>query len=119
MLSCTIWENLSTPDAGKRFLRCVKNLSIAKLKYNLGAMNLVATHPQARGIYNVGYGTSLSILELDEKIIELTNSRPKIQFEPERLGDVKHSRGSADKLRSLGWRPEYSLEQGLESMVKD
>jgi UDP-glucose 4-epimerase len=46
------------------------------------------------------------IKDLAEAIVELTVSSSEILYGPSRPGDVRHSRASADKLRSLGWRPQ-------------
>jgi len=37
---------------------------------------------------------------------------------PERAGDVKHSRSSADKLRNAGWQPKHSLDDALPTTLE-
>ena len=36
----------------------------------------------------------------------------------QRIGDVKHSRACADKLLAAGWKPQYSLEEGLKTTLE-
>jgi UDP-glucose 4-epimerase len=63
--------------------------------------------------YNVALGHSTSILELAEKIIEITNSKSEIQFLEERPGDIKHSKANPTKFNQLGFKPEYNIEMAL------
>lgn len=68
--------------------------------------------------YNVALGYSTSILELAEKIIEITNSKSQIQFLKERSGDIKHSKANPAKFNDLGFRPDYSIDSALEETIK-
>lgn len=63
--------------------------------------------------YNVALGHSTSILELAQKIIEITNSKSEIQFLEERAGDIKHSKANPSKFNQLGFKPKYSIAQAL------
>lgn len=68
--------------------------------------------------YNVALGYSTSILELAEKIIEITNSKSQIQFLEERSGDIKHSKANPAKFNDLGFRPDHSIDSALEETIK-
>jgi UDP-glucose 4-epimerase len=68
--------------------------------------------------YNVALGHSTSILELAEKIIEITNSKSEIQFFEDRPGDIKHSRANPSKFNELGFKPDYSIEKALEETIE-
>lgn len=63
--------------------------------------------------YNVALGHSTSILELAQKIIEITNSKSEIQFLEERAGDIKHSQANPSKFNQLGFKPQYTIDQAL------
>jgi UDP-glucose 4-epimerase len=77
-----------------------------------------ATHtPGMTGVFNAGYGDQITILELAQRILSLTGSRSSIQFEPERLGDVHHSRASVERLQNAGFRPMGTLDAGLREML--
>jgi len=65
------------------------------------------------GVFNVGYGGSITINAIAERILAQTGGKGSIVHEAPRPGDVRHSRASADKLRAAGWKPGYDLESGL------
>lgn len=67
--------------------------------------------------YNVALGYSTSILELAEKIIDITNSKSQIQFLEERSGDIKHSKADPSKFNDLGFKPSHSIETALEETI--
>ncbi|WP_139958473.1 SDR family NAD(P)-dependent oxidoreductase [Flavicella sediminum] len=67
--------------------------------------------------YNVALGHSTSILELAEKIKELTNSKSEILFLDERPGDIKHSKANTTKFNKLGFEPIYSIDEALEETI--
>ena len=52
------------------------------------------------------------------KIIASAGSDSKVLHGPERAGDVKHSRSSADKLRNAGWQPKHSLDDALATTLE-
>jgi UDP-glucose 4-epimerase len=79
----------------------------------VAALVHAATHPDLTGTFNVGYGTSMTVNELADRIIRLSGSSSKITHLPERPGDVRHSRAAIDKLLATGFRHVSSLEQGL------
>lgn len=68
--------------------------------------------------YNVALGYSTSILELAEKIIQITNSKSQIQFLEERSGDIKHSKADPTKFNDLGFKPSHSIEKALEETIQ-
>ena len=72
----------------------------------------------ASGVFNAGYGGQTTILELARTIIRLAGSRSEIRYAPGRAGDVRHSRAAVDKLCATGWRPAFTLEQGLAATLE-
>jgi len=68
--------------------------------------------------YNVALGHSTSVLELAEKIIEITNSKSEIQFLDERPGDIKHSKADPSKFNKLGFKPTYTINKALEETIE-
>jgi UDP-glucose 4-epimerase len=71
------------------------------------------------GIFNVARGNSISIYELAKLIIQETNSRSKIIFAPERVGDIKHSLADIEKTKKkLNFNPEFNLIDGLKITIK-
>lgn len=78
-----------------------------------GALAFLTEETALSGVFNAGYGGSLSINALAEQILELTGSKSRIVHAPARAGDIRHSSASAAKLRSAGWKPQYDLAGGL------
>jgi len=70
------------------------------------------------GVYNVASGKEMSIKELAETIIKLTNSSSKITDAPKRKGDIERSVGDNSKIGELGWKPETDIEEGLSYTIK-
>ncbi|MEI6890607.1 MAG: SDR family oxidoreductase [Pontiella sp.] len=70
------------------------------------------------GFFNVAYGGRLTINDLAKKIIKLTRSSSKIEYAPERSGDVKHSMASVDKISKVGFEPTSSFEAGLKNTIE-
>jgi UDP-glucose 4-epimerase len=81
------------------------------------AIEHVTLTPQLTGVFNAGAGGSLSIGELAGRIIALSGSPSRIEYQPERPGDVRHSRACVDKLLATGWQPRHSLDDGLREML--
>lgn len=81
------------------------------------AANLVAAE-RGSGVYNVACGNRVTIRDLADAILDLTGSSSRIIHEAPRAGDVRHSRGDASRLRSLGWAPKVSLGEGLRRTIK-
>jgi UDP-glucose 4-epimerase len=77
----------------------------------------VATQPGLSGVFNVGYGKQMTILQLARRIIAATGSNSVIQHAPERPGDVKHSRASIEKLHAAGFCPPGSFDVGLAETI--
>jgi UDP-glucose 4-epimerase len=83
----------------------------------VGALAYAVEVPQISGVFNAGYGESISILELANQIIQLTGSKSIINFEPKRPGDIRHSLSDPSKLLAAGWRPRFDLASGLRNLV--
>jgi len=77
----------------------------------------LAEKPELTGVYNVANGGTITIKELAEKIVALTNSRSEIRFAPERAGDIKHSLAAVEKIKSVYFTPSNKFEDGLKNTV--
>ncbi len=83
----------------------------------VGALAYAGASRTMAGTYNVGYGSSRSILALAEEIIRLTGSKSRIEHLPPRAGDVRHSLASTERLLAAGWKPRSSVSAGLAETV--
>jgi UDP-glucose 4-epimerase len=79
----------------------------------VGALTFAAQTPGVTGVFNAGYGGQITINQLAREIINAAGSTSEVIHGPARAGDVKHSRASAAKLRSAGWTPQHTLQEGL------
>jgi len=81
------------------------------------AVELVLREGQAGEIYNVG-GRELENLELTRRVLELTGADPGlVRHVEDRLGHDRRYSLDCSKLSSLGWSPQWSLEDGLGETV--
>jgi UDP-glucuronate decarboxylase len=70
------------------------------------------------GPVNLGNPHEFTILELAERVIQLTGSRSKIVNKPLPTDDPTQRRPSIELARQkLGWQPTIELEQGLERTI--
>jgi UDP-glucose 4-epimerase len=83
----------------------------------VGALAFAAETATVGGVFNAGYGASMSILELAREILRVTGSSSAIQFQPVRPGDIRHSTADPSRLLAAGWRPAFNLARGLEQLA--
>ena len=68
---------------------------------------------------NLGNPTEFTMLELAEKIIQLTNSNSKLNFQDLPLDDPKQRKPDIKKANEiLDWNPIVEIGQGLEATIK-
>lgn len=80
--------------------------------------NLIAMKT-ADGVYNIGSGNAISIKDLAEIIIDITNSKSDIIYDKPFKGDPDHTLANIDKAkRDLGWSPEITIREGLERYLR-
>lgn len=69
-------------------------------------------------VYNLGNPNEFSILELAEKIKELTGSTSEMQFQDLPEDDPKQRCPEITKAKTrLGWDPQIHLEEGLKRLI--
>lgn len=79
----------------------------------------VSAHPVSGEVINIACGYEVSLNQLAEKINQQLGKNIKVNYAPERVGDVKHSLadiGKAEKL--LGYKPLVSFDQGLSKTIE-
>ncbi|WP_421903912.1 UDP-glucuronic acid decarboxylase family protein [Maridesulfovibrio sp.] len=83
-----------------------------------GFLTLMATPDEVTGPVNLGNPTEFSILELAEKVIELTGSKSELIFKPLPGDDPKQRKPDITRAKELGWEPTIQLEKGLVSTIE-
>lgn len=83
----------------------------------VGALAFAAENEAATGVFNVGYGQSMTISDLVGRILALTGSKSELRYLPTRAGDIRHSASDPSKLLAAGWLPKDSLETGLRKLI--
>ncbi len=79
-----------------------------------GMIDFMNTGEDIIGPMNIGNPYEFKIMELAQKIIELTNSESKIVFKPLPQDDPMQRKPDISKLKKLiGWEPTTQLEEGL------
>ena len=83
-----------------------------------GMIKLMNTPDDFIGPMNIGNPREFTILELAQKVIELTGSKSKIVFHPLPEDDPMQRRPDISLATSvLGWKPEIPLEDGLVKTI--
>lgn len=79
-----------------------------------GMIRTMATDDDFIGPVNLGNPNEFTMLELAQKVIELTESKSKLIFEPLPQDDPKQRQPNIDLAKSkLDWEPKVQLEEGL------
>ena len=84
-----------------------------------GFLRLMETEDGVTGPINLGNPGEFTILELAEKVIEMTNSRSKIVHRPLPADDPRQRRPDISRAHSiLGWEPTVPLSKGLDPTIR-
>ena len=69
-------------------------------------------------VYNVGSGVNTSVLEVANKLKELYNSNVEVTISGNyRLGDIRHNYADLSKVKSIGFEPKVSFDEGIEKFA--
>jgi UDP-glucose 4-epimerase len=70
-------------------------------------------------VINIASGKNISVVELGEKIINISGSKSTINFEKSREGDVDKSLAEISTAKAiLNWEPKYSFDDGLKETIE-
>ena len=84
-----------------------------------GMIRLMNSKRGFTGPVNIGNPTEFTILELAEKIVELTGTKSEIIFKPLPQDDPMQRQPVIDLAkRELGWEPVVPLEEGLKRTIE-
>lgn len=83
-----------------------------------GMFKLMNSKDEFTGPVNIGNPIEFTMLELAEKIIEITGSKSKLIFLPLPQDDPMQRQPDIELAKEkLEWKPEISLEKGLEKTI--
>jgi UDP-glucuronate decarboxylase len=83
-----------------------------------GFIKLMASPYEVTGPINLGNPGEFTILELTQKIIELTGSKSELRFDPLPQDDPKQRKPDIGKAKAvLGWEPRVPLGEGLVKTI--
>ncbi len=83
-----------------------------------GFVRMMATEKGVTGPINLGNPGEFTMLELAEKIIQLTGSKSKLVFMPLPTDDPKQRQPDITLAKeNLGWQPKVNLEDGLKETI--
>lgn len=84
-----------------------------------GLVRLMNNSDSTQSPINLGNPNEISVLELAQKIISMTNSKSKVIQLPLPQDDPKQRRPDIDKAKKiLGWQPTIDLENGLIKTIE-
>lgn len=85
-----------------------------------GMIRLMETPDDFTGPVNIGNPNEFTIMELAEKVIEVTNSTSQIVYKPLPNDDPKQRQPDITLAKEvLDWEPKVQLDEGLERMKMD
>ncbi|MBW2196750.1 MAG: SDR family oxidoreductase [Deltaproteobacteria bacterium] len=83
-----------------------------------GLVRFMDSIDDVTGPMNLGKPGEFTILELAKKVIELSNSRSEIVFEPLPADDPRQRRPDITLAREvIGWEPKVELDEGLKKTI--
>lgn len=83
-----------------------------------GFVTFLGTSPDVTGPINLGNPTELTVIDLAERIIRLTNSKSQIVHLNPAVDDPQQRRPDISRaVEQLGWRPHVDIEDGLLSTI--
>ncbi len=79
---------------------------------------LAATNEHLVGdSFNVACGGQFTLNQLLDQLRGIIGVTTKANYDPPRVGDIKHSYAAIEKLRRFGYNPTVSFEEGLKRTV--
>jgi len=81
--------------------------------------NLLALNDDKSEIYNVGTGKETNIIEIFNKINNFFGNKFEAVYKEKKKGEQEKSCLSFEKInKSLGWKPEFDLDNGLRQVYE-
>jgi len=69
--------------------------------------------------YNLGYGTTITIGEIVDTILKVTGKNPKVEWDNSKPTTIPFRSCSTERIqKELGFKPNYTFENGIEETVE-
>ena len=69
--------------------------------------------------YNLGYGSTITIGEIVDTILKVTGKNPKVEWDNSKPTTIPFRACSTERIsKELGFKPEYTFEEGIEETVR-
>jgi len=81
--------------------------------------NILAAENDAEGIFNIGSGRNFTINRLAEIILSLMQKDLEPVHQKPRPGESRHTLADISRAENFGYKPEWSLEDGLKKTIED
>jgi GDP-L-fucose synthase len=78
-----------------------------------GACVLLMERGTDESLYNIGSGADLTVRQLAETVARVVGFRGRLVFDSSKPDGTPRKLLDIDRVRSLGWRPRYGLEEGI------
>jgi UDP-glucose 4-epimerase len=86
---------------------------------DIARANLLAIEHGDNDIFCLGTGRTASVNELYQVLAKITGYKPEVVRAPKRPGDIYLAYFDYSKAeRVLGWKPQVTLEEGIEKTVE-
>lgn len=86
---------------------------------HVDALETVLAHGEPGETYNIGGGNELTNLELTRTILErMGKPMSLVRSVPDRAGHDRRYSVDCSKLRSLGWSPAHTFDEGLDATIR-
>ena len=84
------------------------------------ALKIIGLKGVSGEVYNICFGKSVSIKDYLAEIVNEIGCKPDIETSFERVNksEINDLVGNNEKIKKLGWKPEYSLKQTIKDLVK-
>jgi len=79
---------------------------------------IIAAKSNATGIFNIGTSRRITINELAGLIARLLGKGIKLIHREARPGDIRHSLADISRAGTFGYKPKWSLEEGLKETIQ-
>jgi UDP-glucose 4-epimerase len=78
---------------------------------------ILMAREDVKGVFNIGTGDSTTVNQLANLVVKILGKDISTIHLDERKGDARHSLADIIKARAIGYKPKYSLEEGLREMI--